>query len=62
MALMSHLWTGDVAPLEYIRLVMCRDVYHCTPTELDAVPWQTIQQDLLMMSVERTVQQRRSKK
>jgi len=59
---MAHLWTGDVAPMEYIRLVMCRDVYHCTPAEIEAVPWLTIQQDLLMMSVERTVRQRRGNK
>jgi len=48
--------------MEYIRLVMCRDVYHCTPTQLEEVSWKTIQEDLLMMGVERTIQQRRSKK
>ncbi len=48
--------------MEYIRLIMCRDVYHCTPTELEAVPWRIIQQDITMMHVERTVRARRNKK
>jgi hypothetical protein len=48
--------------MEYIRLIMCRDVYHCTPTELEAVPWRIIQEDLTMMHVERTVRARRNKK
>jgi len=48
--------------MEYIRLVMCRDVYHCTPAQLEAVSWNTIQEDLMMIAVERNVQQRRSKK
>lgn len=48
--------------MEYVRLVMCRDVYHCTPTELEAVPWRIIQEDLIMMNVERTVRERRAKK
>jgi len=50
-----------VAPMQYIRLVMCRDVYHCTPAELEAVSWVTIQEDLMMLGVERSIQQRRSK-
>lgn len=48
--------------MEYIRLIMCRDVYHCTPTELEAVPWQVIHEDLVMMQVERMVRERRNKK
>jgi len=48
--------------MEYVRLVMCRDVYHCTPTELEAVSWKTIQEDLFMIGIERSVQARRSKK
>jgi hypothetical protein len=48
--------------MEYVRLVMCRDVYHCTPTELEAVPWRIIQEDLIMMNVERTIRERRAKK
>jgi hypothetical protein len=48
--------------MEYIRLIMCRDVYHCTPTELEAVPWSVIQEDLTMIAVERTIRARRNKK
>jgi len=61
-ALSAHLWVGEEAPMEYIRLIMCRDVYHCTPTELEAVPWRVIQEDLAMMQIERTVRTRRNKK
>jgi hypothetical protein len=62
MALTAHLWVGEAAPMQYIRLVMCRDVYHCTPAQLEEVPWRTIQEDLFMMGVERSVQTRRGKK
>lgn len=33
---MTHLWTGggDI-PSEYIKLVMCRDIFHCPPSVLD---------------------------
>lgn len=30
----AHLWTGAPPPLEYVTLVLCRDVYHCTPSQL----------------------------
>ena len=61
-ALYAHLWTGADVPIEYIRLKMCRDVYHCTPTELDAVPWRVIAEDLTMMAVETEVQKRWQKR
>ena len=48
--------------MEYVRLVMCRDVYHCTPTELEKVPWRTIQEDLVMIGIEHTIRERRAKK
>lgn len=33
----THLDTGDTIPPEYLELVMCRDVYHCTPDNLPAM-------------------------
>lgn len=58
---MEHLWTGEPPPPEYIRLVMCRDVYHCTPLEFERIPWWIIRQDLQMMSIERDMQRRRER-
>jgi hypothetical protein len=26
---------GRPAPWEYVELMLCRDIYHCTPGELD---------------------------
>ena len=58
---MGHLWTKSKAPLQYIRLFLCRDVYHCTPADLAQVPWRVIAEDLAMIEVEREVSRRRSK-
>ena len=31
----AYLWTGgDNPPLEYLTLILCRDVYHCPPSVL----------------------------
>lgn len=35
--LTAHLWVGGQSnppPWEYTSLVLCRDVYHCRPSEL----------------------------
>lgn len=31
---MAHLITGKPAPWEYMILYLCRDVFHCTPSQL----------------------------
>lgn len=31
---MAHLWTEADAPIEYVTLTLCRDVYHCLPSQL----------------------------
>jgi hypothetical protein len=34
---LEHLWLGGPehpAPWRYVELVLCRDVYHCTPSQL----------------------------
>jgi hypothetical protein len=49
------LWIDAPPPAEYVRLVLCRDVYHCPPTALDDVPLRVILEDLAMISAERDV-------
>lgn len=44
-----------VAVPEYTELVLCRDVYHCTPTELDAQDWARVQQHLICLEIEARV-------
>jgi hypothetical protein len=51
--LAAHLWTQAEAPLEYVELILCRDVYHCPP---DALPdWDTCMDALAMIDVENQV-------
>jgi hypothetical protein len=45
-------------PLEYLELVLCRDVYHCPPSQLP--PWHRIKKHLTIMEVEAQVQKARS--
>lgn len=33
---------GEGAPEEYIDLILCRDIYHCTPEELDRQDYGTV--------------------
>jgi hypothetical protein len=47
-----HLHTGEPAPPEYIRLVLCRDIYHCTPTELRTVPLRDVLETLATLGAE----------
>lgn len=49
-------------PTEYVDLVLCRDVYHCTPSELDAQDAERIATHLLCMEVEERVRKMRDKK
>lgn len=57
--MLAHLWTQEPAPLEYIELMMCRDVYHCAPKDLP--PWRIIRRHLAMLEVEATVKAKRQK-
>lgn len=58
----AHLWTKGPQPWAYMELILCRDVYHCTPAELAQVPLATILDHLACMDVEAKVKQRRAKK
>ena len=56
-----HLWTTGPQPWPYLELTLCRDVYHCTPTELAQQPLATIASHLVCMDVEAQVAKRRRK-
>jgi len=45
-----------------MELVLCRDVYHCTPLELAQVPAVTLLEHLTCMDVEAQVAKRRQKR
>lgn len=49
------LWVADYdsLPQEYIELRLCRDVYHCLPSELDEEDWAVIRVHLALMEAER---------
>jgi hypothetical protein len=53
---MEYLWThkGN-APPEYIEMVLCRDVYHCTPAELEKQDWATVEIHLELLNQETEV-------
>lgn len=40
-------------PLEYLELILCRDVYHCPPSQLP--PWHVIARHLVMLNAEALV-------
>jgi hypothetical protein len=42
-------------PWEYIKLQLCRDVYHCTPSQLDKEDADVVFLHLEMMSTEQEV-------
>jgi len=56
MQLYSALFTGGKPPpWEWTRLQLCRDVYHCTPNELDDLDWEEVQVHLRLLAVESRV-------
>ncbi len=53
-----HLWTKGPPPWEYIELVLCRDVYHCTPVELSHIPAEIVMRHLAVLGIEGEVNRR----
>lgn len=43
------------APWEYVQLILCRDVYHCTPNALEEIPAATVLSHLTLIEVEAQV-------
>ena len=50
--MLKHLYAGGSAPPEYIEMILCRDIYHCTPGELAQIPLDTILAHLICLREE----------
>lgn len=48
---------GTPQPTRYLELVLCRDVYHCTPVQLREIPMPTILEHLTCLAMEGKVRQ-----
>jgi hypothetical protein len=48
----GHLWADAPAPWEYIELILCRDVYHCRPSDLVHEDLGTISSHLICLDEE----------
>ena len=57
-ALFTH--SGD-PPWPYVELRLCRDVYHCTPSQLDEEDWDTVKTHLALMGAEDDVRKAEAK-
>jgi hypothetical protein len=57
----AHLWTDAPAPWEYVELVLCRDVFHCLPSQLRQENAQDIFGVLAMLEIEAQVREARSR-
>lgn len=51
-ATLTALWTSGPPPPEYTDLVLCRDVFHCTPSELAAQDADDILTTLALLEAE----------
>jgi hypothetical protein len=59
MRLAAYLWAGrGQPPAEYVSVVLCRDVYHCTPVELRRVPLADILAHLTVLDWEGRVRKK----
>jgi len=59
---MAYLWTGSGRPpAEYLTLILCRDVYHCTPVVLRTVPLADVLPHLECLSIEGRVRKQEEK-
>ena len=47
-----HLGLNDDLPWEYTEMRLCRDVYHCLPSELDEEDWPRIRAHLAVLQAE----------
>jgi len=49
------------APWEYVELLLCRDVYHCLPSQLQDEDWVDIQNTITMINTEAEVRKLKGK-
>jgi hypothetical protein len=54
---LAALWLRQPPPPEYLELLLCRDVYHCPPTELARVPLATVLAHLACLDAEAQVRE-----
>jgi len=55
---MSFLFTkSGEPPWEFISLKLCREIYHCLPSQLGEEDWAEIEYHLYLLGVEAEVQQ-----
>lgn len=60
-----HLYIGgdkNDPPPEFTQYLLCRHIYHCLPSELDAEPWDNIALHLEFMAQEARVDKLKSGK
>lgn len=61
--MLVYLWLQDgQPPKEYIDLVLCRDVYHCTPSELYQQDARIVMAHLACLDVEAEVARLRAER
>lgn len=56
---LAALWADGPAPPELVDLMLMRDVFHCTPSELAEQRAEDVQTVLLLLDVEATVRRMR---
>lgn len=49
-------------PDEYVDLILCRDIFHCTPSELDEQDYDRVMLMLGLASAEAEIEKRKSNK
>ena len=60
--MITALWTEGPAPVEYTELVLCRDVFHCTPSQLRAEDADDILAALACLEAEGYVRKQRERR
>lgn len=58
----AHLWSNAPPPWEYVELVLCRDVYHCTPSQLRKENAEDVFAHLEMIGMENQVDEAKRKR
>jgi len=59
LSVWAHLWTGADAPQEYVDYILCTQLYHCLPSQLDTEDAYRINAHLICADVEGKVAKQR---
>lgn len=60
--MIAALWTSGPPPVEYVELVLCRDVFHCTPSALRAESAEDVLAALTCLEAEAFVRERNARR